>query len=310
MQVFFFFYNIIATVAFLLCGIYFLLVYKLYGDKAQKMCAFVFFLFFCDNLVLFMYEFLPQFASYYQSVVRTQPYISSFLALAIIYAYRETLLSFEERKMGNPEIGGWLISVVLVFATSTLYSHLWAAIAGDTVQCALAVWVYAAGLYWLKRNGSYRERAALPRIKAWFLWLGMAFEILVFIEKYLSIYGIYLLMPSRYLGIELISVLFVFCVFAYAARNQLQHNEIKAANNDETKKDRLAAFALCYGLTQRETEITKLLVNGNSNGDICRIACISEGTVKSHTHNIYRKLDIKNRVALMNKFKEYEKSRE
>lgn len=49
------------------------------------------------------------------------------------------------------------------------------------------------------------------------------------------------------------------------------------------------------GLTQRESEVLKLLVSGLSNRAIAGKLVVSEETVKSHTRGIYRKLDASDR---------------
>jgi two-component system, NarL family, nitrate/nitrite response regulator NarL len=51
-------------------------------------------------------------------------------------------------------------------------------------------------------------------------------------------------------------------------------------------------------LTAREREIAVLVASGNSNKQIARQANISEGTVKLHLHNVYRKLRVPNRTSL------------
>ena len=48
----------------------------------------------------------------------------------------------------------------------------------------------------------------------------------------------------------------------------------------------------------REREIVLALAEGLSNKDIGRKLNLSEGSVKVHLHNIYRKLGVKNRTAL------------
>ncbi len=56
-------------------------------------------------------------------------------------------------------------------------------------------------------------------------------------------------------------------------------------------------------ISGREKEIIQLMLKGKSNRDIEKELFISLGTVKSHVHNIYKKLKIKNRVQLLNLFK-------
>jgi DNA-binding NarL/FixJ family response regulator len=51
-------------------------------------------------------------------------------------------------------------------------------------------------------------------------------------------------------------------------------------------------------LTARETEVMRAVAGGLSNQKIAEKLIVSEGTIKIHVHNIYRKLGIKNRVDL------------
>jgi DNA-binding CsgD family transcriptional regulator len=49
-------------------------------------------------------------------------------------------------------------------------------------------------------------------------------------------------------------------------------------------------------LTEREREILKCITDGKSNKEISDCLFVSVETVKSHVKNIYRKLNVKNRV--------------
>ena len=72
----------------------------------------------------------------------------------------------------------------------------------------------------------------------------------------------------------------------------------------DIKKDDLKLSAALEVLTVRELEISELISRGYSNRDIAKMLFISEHTVKDHTKNIYRKLDIHSRLelaALVNK---------
>ena len=52
-------------------------------------------------------------------------------------------------------------------------------------------------------------------------------------------------------------------------------------------------------LTQREIELVRMVAGGLRNKEIADKLCISEGTVKVHLHNIYQKIDVDGRVALL-----------
>jgi two-component system nitrate/nitrite response regulator NarL len=51
-------------------------------------------------------------------------------------------------------------------------------------------------------------------------------------------------------------------------------------------------------LTDRESEIMRLVSKGLSNKEIARRLNISQGTTKVHLHHIYQKLEINNRTVL------------
>lgn len=51
-------------------------------------------------------------------------------------------------------------------------------------------------------------------------------------------------------------------------------------------------------LTARETEVMRAVAGGLSNQQIAEKLIVSEGTIKIHVHNIYKKLGINNRVDL------------
>ncbi|HAS74284.1 MAG TPA: hypothetical protein DCS67_09090 [Clostridiales bacterium UBA8960] len=60
---------------------------------------------------------------------------------------------------------------------------------------------------------------------------------------------------------------------------------------------------LTYDLSDRELEILALLSEGESNDQIGKRLFISTGTVKWHLGNIYSKLDVKNRVKAIEKYR-------
>ncbi|EFU41130.1 ATP-dependent transcriptional regulator, MalT-like, LuxR family protein [Paenibacillus vortex V453] len=56
--------------------------------------------------------------------------------------------------------------------------------------------------------------------------------------------------------------------------------------------------------TKRELELLVLIMEGSSNEEIAQMLMISTGTVKRYIHNIYQKLEVKNRVQAVKKIKE------
>jgi DNA-binding CsgD family transcriptional regulator len=61
------------------------------------------------------------------------------------------------------------------------------------------------------------------------------------------------------------------------------------------------SFLARYGITDREREIILKVIQGKSNADIAGELFISLATVKTHLHNIYRKIDVDSRYDLLAK---------
>jgi len=57
-----------------------------------------------------------------------------------------------------------------------------------------------------------------------------------------------------------------------------------------------------YNLTPRERQIAELICQGLRNGNIARNLRIKPGTVKTHTRNIYRKVRVKSKIAMLLRF--------
>lgn len=66
---------------------------------------------------------------------------------------------------------------------------------------------------------------------------------------------------------------------------------------------RMDGFREHFQMSPREREILDLLLKGKSNRDIERELFISPHTVRNHVYNIYRKMDVSNRLQLMNRLR-------
>jgi DNA-binding CsgD family transcriptional regulator len=64
------------------------------------------------------------------------------------------------------------------------------------------------------------------------------------------------------------------------------------------------AFFEKYDVTSRERELIQCVIEGKSNAEIAEELVISLATVKTHLHNIYRKLDIDSRYDLIAKVRQ------
>lgn len=75
-----------------------------------------------------------------------------------------------------------------------------------------------------------------------------------------------------------------------------------------TMEERSKCFADAIGLTAREQDVFPLLLKNWSTEQISETLYISPGTVKFHTHNIYQKAEVGDRLSLIRKVELFEKT--
>jgi DNA-binding NarL/FixJ family response regulator len=61
----------------------------------------------------------------------------------------------------------------------------------------------------------------------------------------------------------------------------------------------LTTMQTIYSITDRETEIVSLLLEGKSNKDIAQELYVEEVTIKKHLQNIFKKFSVKSRAELI-----------
>ena len=71
----------------------------------------------------------------------------------------------------------------------------------------------------------------------------------------------------------------------------------------EKDPQEINGFSSEENLTQRELEVLKSLAEGNSYLEIANGLFISHETVKKHLKNIYRKMNVKNKIQAINRMK-------
>ena len=96
--------------------------------------------------------------------------------------------------------------------------------------------------------------------------------------------------------ITLMAVMFVLCIFMFF---QLYHVMYMPA---KVEPDYIIQFASQYGLSQRESDLMRLILGGNTNKEIAEKLFISENTVKFHVRNLLRKTGCKKRSELLSLF--------
>jgi DNA-binding NarL/FixJ family response regulator len=98
---------------------------------------------------------------------------------------------------------------------------------------------------------------------------------------------------------EMAPKLLVQCVRkVHAGEQWIERNSARQALEKMLKRE-AATDEISRLLTAREIEIVRMVAKGLRNKEIAEKSGISEGTVKVHLHNIYEKLNVDGRMALL-----------
>ena len=287
-----FFYNLLVTVAFVVCALLFLLVYQRHGYRVHLWVGIMFVLFTFDNLLLYMDELMPGFAVLAQSNYGAFLVASNVSGLAITFAY-ERIVRYQRNEGPHPV--AWLFWVVLAVAyvaLGLLGEQLWARIAILALRGALPVVLILLAMR--PQPGDLES----PPISRTVMWTLLAFQVLNTAEMVLVFMG-FQLMPGRYVTIEAISIACIAWGVWYCLRRLGEPAAPAVAEPVPDPVDPVAATCDAFGLTSREREILALLYEGCTNQEIAERSFISEGTVKTHVHNIFQKTGCGNRVQLL-----------
>lgn len=84
----------------------------------------------------------------------------------------------------------------------------------------------------------------------------------------------------------------------YSITPETEFNQVAAMQLDNS----LPRFAEHHGLTKRESEVLRLLLEGKDNQNIASTMGVSLGTVKAHLNHIYGKVGVKTRQELKERF--------
>ena len=95
--------------------------------------------------------------------------------------------------------------------------------------------------------------------------------------------------------VNIATVVFIYKADFKDAYETAKDDSAKAEFDLDKRMDEVAA---AYDLTGREKDLSRLIYEGKSNSEIAKLLYISESTVKTHVYNIFRKMDVKNRMGV------------
>lgn len=265
----------------------------------------VFFIF--DIVIIYMTEFINTFAQSYDEAFMTAPAVKTiifmgkaFFSISIIAKLRGEKLKALQYSI-LVALAVWMITIPLL--ENSAYK-VW------LFYLAYQVFLFYLGFYCLQ--GSRKDISA--QNKSYLKKLSIAsflFSILIVLEDSFVIFNV-----DKYsaLGTEIFNRSFTEDLFYMAICVLLFHYFFKdqKENSRELSETTLCIQEFCHAhqFTQRESEVFELLMEHCSNQEIADQLFLSLGTVKTHVHNIFIKLEIKKRTQIFPLFEEYQSSNE
>ncbi len=162
----------------------------------------------------------------------------------------------------------------------------WIAIGWNAVafSCAIVLGYWLLGRVWKTEKRTFTLGLLI------FASVGYAESILSFIQNF-GITSVKLTSEQGFLYSSIPYALYGIFLIVYFMRYPISTPQ----GSDEISTE----FLTKYGITERERELILKVMQGKSNADIARELFISLPTVKTHLHNIYKKLDVDSRYDLL-----------
>lgn len=306
MTVFVFIYNILLIVLYSVTLAFAISHYL--KDRNKLFLAMIIFLsfFIFDNVIIYMTEFIHSFASSYDQSFMNVPLVKTIIFLANAYCSFWIVHQTLKEKF-KPLHYGILIVMAIWMLTVPLMKN-----------SAFEVWLYYLSnqlmliylgcytFYHYKKEPNLSETAKyyLKRIAI----LCIVSGICILIEDSFVIFNVdqyntlSVKIQNRNFCEDIYSILACILMFRYFIRDYSTTDEVQEEDNQEKHCE---AFCQHYQLTQREVEIFKLLLAQQTNQEIADTLFLSIGTVKTHVHNIFIKLDINKRNQIFSVYERF-----
>ena len=256
-----------------------------------------------------MTEFLNSFAQSYDQAFMSAPAVKTIIFMGNAFFSISILAELHKEKL-SPLHYTLLIVLAIWMITTPLMEN-----------SAFKVWLYYLGnqlfLFYLGIYCWQGTKKKLPLLNKHYLKqlmiINLFFSILIIIEDSFVIFNVdqYSSLATKIYNRSISEDIFsiVVCLL-------LLHFFIKERQPQEEKPQEQDAslliqnFCRIHQFTQRETEIFALLLSHQTNQEIADQLFLSLGTVKTHVHNIFIKLEIKKRTQIMILFEKYKETHE
>ena len=288
-----FLYNVASCIAYALVSAAYGSLYYVERRRGYLFVALTFLVYTIDIVLLFMYEFVPEFAMQFEGARNAYPMFRVAFNMVVILLYRLVLGSLLSRSFSPVEGFFWAVCMMAAWASGASSVESVALWREFLFTRLLAIWVIGYGICCLAAEfrRMSRWRWALSLLLVFIYALGEAATYLAFGQEGGGGYA-----SPRRAPVEIMALCFTVAAYVFLAH----HRRIR---NVRLAESLVPWIAREYGLTKREEVLLPLLEKGASNKEIAEQECISVNTVKTHISNIYAKLGVSSRDELAQKLR-------
>lgn len=314
MNIMLFVYNIFLIILYTCPVVYSLILYNSTKQQIYLSIGIVFLFFILDDTLIYMTEFLDSFSAIYDLYFIKASSIKIYLFLGIVIGYfiiQKNALKKELSILDYVILGFFTLSLII----SPLVLHNPTIVLFYYLPQPFALYYLAfSGLKYLKDNSNLiKENHLLSTYKKLLIFTIICISIMLIEDIVLIFYfKIYsnILVKNNYRSIfeDILSIYYAYFAIKYCIiKLNLPKNLINS--NMETNKlysvhvmnSNLIFYKYVnyYNLTNREQDIFKLILDNKNNKEISEDLYITVGTVKTHIHNIFKKIDVSKRNELL-----------
>ena len=301
-----FIYNILLIILYSITMAFAINFYLKEKNKIFLLISLYLAFFIFDNIIIYMTEFINTFAQSYDQAFMSAPAVktiifmgNAFFSVAIIAELRnEKLKPFHYALL--IALAVWMISIPLL------------------PNSAFKVWLYYLGnqvfLFYLGFYCWFGAKKELPALNKGYLKklsiISFLFSILIVIEDSFVIFNVdqYSSLTTKIYNRSISEDIFSIVVCLLMIHFFLKDRQVQEEETPEEQEEAIMIKRFCHAhqFTQRESEVFELLLFHCTNQEIADRLFLSLGTVKTHVHNIFIKLDIKKRTQIFPLFEEYQ----
>lgn len=283
-----FFYDMGMTVANMALCAAFAFFYAQRKSALHLWIAVLFGLCTADIMLMYLFDFVPEFRSLFSAAPGASPFLYGYLHLGILLTFRFIAGFIFDRPPALREGALWILCCTYLAVAGSLSEAAVEEFAENLCIGVLQLYIMGIGIAGLRdgreKGGTLDARTIRALVLSfavcsvgYLLW-----SIGAFAAGWESPRNAFVELSG---GVNLVFA----CLYMRAYLKRRREASAPAA---------VPLVAKRYDLTKREEEMLEMLAEGMSNQQIGSRAFIAVGTVKTHVHNIYAKLGIKGRADL------------